>query len=62
MDHGPAPSPSVYGLVDSVHGVFFRKIIQLVIDFPWDIAIKPLTFLENNPQFNSFIDSTPRPL
>jgi hypothetical protein len=62
MDHEPAPSPLVHGPVDSVHRVFFKKIIQSVIDFPWHSAIKPLTFLETNPQSNSFIDSTPRPL
>jgi hypothetical protein len=48
--------------VDSVHRVFFRKIIRPIIDFPWHFAIKPITFLETNPQSNSFTDFTPRSL
>jgi hypothetical protein len=46
MDHGLVLSPLVHGPMDSVHRVFFRKIIRMVIDFPWHLAIKPLTFSE----------------
>jgi hypothetical protein len=53
MDHELAPSPLVHGPVASVHRVFFRKIIRLIIEFPWHFAIKPLSFVETNPQSNS---------